>query len=53
MVDFWDEMLKYAIKKTEHRIKIMERNGLGNNTMAEKAILVKQKRTQQLRKENA
>ncbi len=53
MVNFWDEHLKAAIARTERRIKIMERNGIGKAAMDEKRILEKQKRKRELRKQLA
>ncbi len=50
MVKFWDKQLEIAIKRTQRRIKLAEKNGNGGMAMQEKAILVKQKRTQELRK---
>jgi len=49
MVKFWDEHLQKAIKRTERRIKHMERHGIGKEAIKEKAILQKQKRQKELR----
>ncbi len=49
MVKFWDEALIKAIKKTQIRIKFMEKNGIGNSAMQEKAILKLQQRQLELK----
>ncbi len=39
MVEFWKEMLDIAIKTSKRRIIILEKHGIGLETMAQKKIL--------------
>ncbi len=51
MVKFWEVELKNAIAVTKFRIKHMEKHGIGVPAMQEKAILKKQERQLELRKQ--
>ncbi len=50
MVRPWDESVDKGIKITKMRIKHMEKHGMGDSVMQEKAILKKQEHHRQLEK---
>ncbi len=49
MVRWWDIQIDKAIKVTKFRIKHMEKHGVGDTAIREKAILQKQERHKQVR----
>ncbi len=44
MVKVWRQIIVWGIKKTNYRLKLMEKHGKGIPIMQEKAKLVKQKK---------
>ncbi len=52
MVRPWDDELKKAIKTTKIRIKHCEAHGIGSSVIQEKAILKKQERRLELKRQD-
>ncbi len=50
MVKVWDVLRDKAIATQKRRIECCERNGIGDSTIKEKAILKKMERAKELRK---
>jgi len=49
LVKYWDIQIEKGIALTKMRIKHMEKHGMGAQVIKEKARLVKQQRTKELR----